>query len=165
MILASPGKRLMIPVYGYDIENTRSRRMSDHIDQLKALAADARTRAHAPYSRFRVGAAVLDDAGNLHAGCNVENASFPEGNCAETAAIAAMVVGGGRTIRELVVFGGRDAIGPCAPCGGCRQRIAEFADADTRVWLVNASGAFEAWSADRLLPGSFRFDDGGSEND
>ena len=139
--------------------------MSDPVEQLKALAADARTRAHAPYSLFRVGAAILDDAGKLHAGCNVENASFPEGNCAETAAIAAMLVDGGRTIRDIVVLGGRDAIGPCAPCGGCRQRIAEFADSDTRVWLVSAAGRVEAWSVESLLPGIFRFGHDDSEGD
>ena len=92
-------------------------------------AGSVRERAHAPYSRFRVGAAVIDETGALHTGCNVENAAYPEGICAEAAAIAAMVAGGGRRIRAIAVIGSGPAM--TTPCGGCRQRIREFADADT----------------------------------
>ena len=113
---------------------------TDAIDTeaLHSAALDARQRAHAPYSGFRVGAAILDERGHIHVGCNVENAAYPEGSCAETGAIAAMVAGGGSAIREIVVVGGRDAIVACSPCGGCRQRIREFADADSRVWMVDS---------------------------
>lgn len=139
--------------------------MTDEHERLRTVAAEARAHAHAPYSNFRVGAAIVDDAGNVHAGCNVENASYPEGNCAETGAIAAMVVSGGRVIRDIVVLGGRDTIGPCSPCGGCRQRIAEFATEDTRVWLVDAAGALAPWSVEALLPGLFRLGGAPSERD
>lgn len=138
--------------------------MSDEIRELEALATTARLHAHAPYSGFRVGAALLDDRGNVHVGCNVENAAYPEGNCAETSAIAAMVVSGGRIIRNIVIVGGGDSLVPCTPCGGCRQRIAEFSDAGTRVWLVDDDGGLQSRSVEDLLPGGFRLG-GESERD
>jgi cytidine deaminase len=95
-------------------------------------AAEAvRARAHAPYSRFHVGAAILADDGKIYSGCNVENAAYPIGNCAEASAIAAMVAGGGKRVRRMYVTGPGAA--PVTPCGGCRQRIREFADQDVVV--------------------------------
>jgi cytidine deaminase len=90
-------------------------------------ALAVRQNAYARYSNYRVGAALLDDRGKLYAGCNVENAAYPEGICAEAGAIAAMIAGGGELIHTIVIAGGHDDIEDCTPCGGCRQKIAEFA--------------------------------------
>ncbi|WP_405231418.1 cytidine deaminase [Lentisalinibacter salinarum] len=118
-------------------------------------ALAVREHAHAPYSGYRVGAAVMDEAGRVHAGCNVENAAYPEGLCAEAGAIAAMVAAGGRRIRAIAVAGGHDTPGACTPCGGCRQKIREFADADTRIVLLDGAGATVSYGIDDLLPYSF----------
>ena len=91
--------------------------------ELFAAAEAVRARAYAPYSRFAVGAAILADDGRVYAGCNVENAAYPIGNCAEASAIAAMIAGGGRRIRRVYVTG--PGAVPVTPCGGCRQRIRE----------------------------------------
>jgi cytidine deaminase len=135
-------------------------RIDDDADiaALHEAAIRVRANAHAPYSGYRVGVALIDDQGRTWLGCNVENASYPEGCCAETAAIAAMVAGGGQRIRELSVVGGHDEPGPCTPCGGCRQRISEFADAATRVWVRDAGGTMTAHGIDALLPAGFRLD-------
>ena len=108
------------------------------MDALVSLALAARAKAHAPYSRFAVGAALRTADGALHAGCNVENAAYPEGMCAEAGAIAAMVLAGGRLIAEIVVAGAGPA--PCAPCGGCRQKLREFGRPDLLVRMVDAEG-------------------------
>ena len=123
--------------------------------ELMAAARDVRTRAHAPYSGFRVGAAILDDGGRVHLGCNVENAAYPQGACAEAVAVGVMVAGGAKRIAAIAVAGGHDAPVPCAPCGGCRQRIREFADAATRVLLLGEDGRLETLSIEALLPRSF----------
>ncbi len=121
-------------------------------DALADAALAARTRAYAPYSRFAVGAAVRTDAGTIHSGCNVENAAYPEGTCAEAGAIAAMVLGGGRRIAELVVAGA----GLCTPCGGCRQKLREFGTAATHVRVVYPAGAVLLHTTlAELLPHSF----------
>lgn len=125
---------------------------------LAERAVVARERSWAPYSGFRVGAALLDDAGQVHAGCNVENASYPEGSCAETGAIAAMVAAGGRSIRAIAVAGGREAVTTCTPCGGCRQRIAEFADADTLILVLDDASSWTTYTIADLLPASFGLD-------
>lgn len=127
-------------------------------DELIAAAKKIRDRAHAPYSRFHVGAAILDEAGRLHIGCNVENAAYPQGACAEANAIGAMVAGGGRRIAAIAVAGGpagAEPIADCTPCGGCRQRIREFADADTRILMPDDAGGVQSFSIDELLPQSF----------
>lgn len=131
---------------------------SDAVQALFEQAKAVRERAHAPYSGYRVGVALRDNQGNTWTGCNVENASYPEGSCAETAAIAAMVAGGGNRLRELVVAGGQNGIEACTPCGGCRQRISEFADAGTRVWLVDDGGALREYTVPELLPHGFRLE-------
>lgn len=120
---------------------------------LWAQALAVQPRAHAPYSRFLVGAALVDDLGATHAGCNVENAAYPQGVCAETGAISAMVAGGGRHIRGLLVVGtGAQWV---TPCGGCRQKIREFAAPHTPVWVANAQGIQARLTLEALLPHSF----------
>lgn len=123
-------------------------------DPLVQAAIDVRLRAYAPYSRFQVGAAVGTADGRIFAGCNVENAAYPEGTCAEAGAIAAMVAQGGRDIRRVVVCGGGNAA--CTPCGGCRQKIREFASPRTPVTMVSAGGAvLLVRTLAELLPDSF----------
>jgi len=123
-------------------------------DLLIDAALAARASAYAPYSRFAVGAALRTTDGAIHAGCNVENAAYPEGTCAEAGAIAAMALAGGRRIAEIVVAGGGSA--PCTPCGGCRQKLREFGTAETLVHIVDATGAtLLRTSLADLLPHSF----------
>jgi cytidine deaminase len=119
-------------------------------------AKKVRRHAYAPYSGYHVGAALLDDTGQVHSGCNVENSAFPEGVCAEANAIGSMVAAGGKTIIAIAAVGGRDAIEACTPCGGCRQKILEFADGETRVLLIGDDGGIESFSIEELLPSSFR---------
>ena len=117
-------------------------------------AAEAvRARAYAPYSRFHVGAAILADDGKVYAGCNVENAAYPIGNCAEASAIAAMIAGGGKRIKRVYVTGPGSA--PVTPCGGCRQRIREFADQDVVVTSQGVDGTPLVQTVAQLLPHSF----------
>ncbi|RMF17825.1 MAG: cytidine deaminase, partial [Gammaproteobacteria bacterium] len=98
-----------------------------------ALCQRMMERAHAPYSGFHVGAAVLDDHGDLHGGCNVENAAYPLGSCAEANGIANMIAAGGRSVRAIWVMAKGQSL--VTPCGGCRQKIREFASPDTPVFL------------------------------
>ncbi len=123
--------------------------------QLTETARRAREQAYGAYSNYRVGAALVDVEGNIYIGCNVENETYPEGTCAEAGAIAAMVVNGGRTIRTIAVVGGYDEITTCTPCGGCRQKIAEFADSDTRILMIDDSGDWAEYGVGDLLPHSF----------
>jgi cytidine deaminase len=125
--------------------------------RLVEAATAVRANAYAAYSGYRVGAALLDDQGRIHTGCNVENASFPLGACAEANAIGAMVAAGGKRIVAIAAVGGRDQLDACTPCGGCRQNIREFSDEATRVILLNAKGAATTCAIDDLLPLSFRF--------
>ena len=124
-------------------------------DDLINAAMEARRHAYSRYSNFSVGAAIVDDRGHLHVGCNVENAAYPLGNCAEASAIAAMVQEGGKRIAKIAVVGGLGDIGPCTPCGGCRQRISEFADSDTVILAIDDSGEWQEYSIEALLPASF----------
>ena len=116
-------------------------------------AKAAQANAYAPYSRFKVGAALRSDSGAIHAGCNVENAAYPQGACAETGAISAMALAGDRRIAEILVVGDGEAL--CTPCGGCRQRIREFADASTRVHIAGPEGVRATFTLGGLLPESF----------
>ena len=109
--------------------------------------------AHAPYSNFRVGAALRCKSGAVFAGCNVENVAYPEGTCAEAGAIAAMVAAGQGEIAEILVLA--DSAVPVTPCGGCRQKIAEFGTPDTVVILANPGGEVGRTTLGALLPGSF----------
>jgi cytidine deaminase len=123
---------------------------------LIAAARRARSRAHAPYSRFTVGAAVLDERGRIHAGCNVENTSYGLTVCAERNAVAAAVVAGARRIVAVAVVTGADPAAP--PCGACRQVLAEFGDEDLPVLLAPPRAALpiERWRLGALLPRAFR---------
>jgi xanthosine phosphorylase len=116
--------------------------------------------AHAPYSGFRVGAAVRSASGAIFAGANVENASYPEGNCAETSAIAGMVAAGERRIVEVAVLAAGERL--CSPCGGCRQRLAEFAAPEVSVHLCDPDGLRRTVTLGELLPLSFRLGGSGS---
>ena len=127
-------------------------------EDLINAATEARGQAYCKYSGFSVGAAIIDDQDRLHVGCNVENAAYPLGNCAEAAAIAAMVQEGGKRIARIAVAGGRDQIAPCTPCGGCRQRIREFADDDTVIIVIDDSGEWQEYAIADLLPDSFHLD-------
>lgn len=117
------------------------------------LAREAMDKAHAPYSKFHVGAVVKGANGRLYAGCNVENAAYPEGCCAETSAIAAMVMDGERKIVEVLVMGAGEAL--VTPCGGCRQRIREFAAGDTPIHICSPEGLRRTVTLGELLPLSF----------
>ncbi|BCK74782.1 cytidine deaminase [Acetobacter aceti NRIC 0242] len=122
--------------------------------KLIEAASAVRERAYAPYSGFKVGAALRCDDGQVHVGCNVENAAYPEGICAEGGAIAAMVAAGGRKIVEIVVCGGGS--GPCTPCGGCRQKLREFGAPGMRVYMTDPAGqVLLVKTLSELLPDSF----------
>lgn len=127
-------------------------------EDLINAAKDARENAYCRYSGYSVGAAIIDDQGRLHVGCNVENASYPLGNCAEPAAIAAMVQEGGKRIDRIAVVGGSGDAAPCTPCGGCRQRIYEFADEDTIIITMDDSREWKRYSIAELLPAGFHLD-------
>ncbi|MGF1592160.1 MAG: cytidine deaminase [Kiloniellaceae bacterium] len=120
---------------------------------LVAAAVAAMARAYAPYSRFPVGAAVRGPSGAVYAGCNVENAAYPQGCCAEASAISALVSGGETRITEVAVAGGGDKL--VTPCGGCRQRIREFAAEDVRIHLCGPEGLRRTVTLGELLPLSF----------
>lgn len=126
---------------------------TDWLGPLWDAALKVRAHAHAPYSRFAVGAAVLDEQGRVHAGCNVENAAYPQGWCAETSALAAMVAAGGRHVRAVLVVG--EAAEPVTPCGGCRQKLREFAADDCPVIAADGQGVRGRFTLGQLLPVSF----------
>jgi cytidine deaminase len=121
--------------------------------QLFAAAKTAHANAYAPYSRFHVGAALRTPDGAVYSGCNVENAAYPQGSCAEAGAIAAMALAGERRIAEILVIGDGDAL--CTPCGGCRQRIREFADPSTAIHIAGREGVRATFTLGELLPESF----------
>jgi cytidine deaminase len=117
------------------------------------LAVTAMAKAYAPYSGFRVGASIRTEDGRTYSGCNIENVAFPEGWCAETTAIAHMVMDGGGVIAEVCVVGEKgDAI---TPCGGCRQRIAEFGSPETKIHLCGRDGMVATHTLAELLPAAF----------
>ena len=123
------------------------------LDDMILLARAAQQKAYAPYSNFKVGACLRAEDGSLHAGANVENAAYPQGQCAEASAIGAMIAAGARKIVEVVVIG--DGDGLCTPCGGCRQRLNEFATPDTPVHICGPKGLRKTFSLGELLPGAF----------
>jgi cytidine deaminase len=139
----------------------------DRWRDLFEAALTARLKAHAPYSGFLVGAALRSETGLIHAGCNIENAAYPVGNCAEASAIALMHMAGERRIAEALVLGWParlDApgkakalakVGLCSPCGGCRQRLREFAALDCPVHLAGPQGLIMTTTVGDLLPHSF----------
>ena len=114
----------------------------------------ARTHAHAPYSKFYVGAAMRDETGRVHAGCNIENAAYPQGWCAEPSAISHLIMAGSKHITEVVVLGNGTTL--CTPCGGCRQKIREFAGGDVKIHCCTESGELiQSFTLEELLPASF----------
>ena len=122
-------------------------------DALLDAARAAREHAYAPYSRFAVGAALLDEHGRVHPGCNVENAAYPQGVCAEAGALSALVLAGGTRIVAALVVG--DGAQPCTPCGGCRQKLREFGDDALPVLVADPSGLRARFTLGQLLPASF----------
>lgn len=122
-------------------------------DELLNAARTMMQRSYCRYSGFPVGAALISSSGQIYTGCNVENASFPEGTCAEAGAIAAMVASGERRIQAIYVMGAGDAL--VSPCGGCRQRIREFAQPDTQVHICSPTGIRQTLTVQELLPYSF----------
>ena len=121
--------------------------------EMLELARAAMGHAYAPYSRFPVGAVVRGESGALYAGCNVENAAFPLGSCAEASAISALILAGQRRIIEVLVIGKGPAL--VSPCGGCRQRLREFADDATPVHICDPDGIRRTVALGELLPLSF----------
>lgn len=127
--------------------------MNNQQAALIEAARQVRARAYAPYSKFLVGAAVLDEHGHIHAGCNVENAAYPQGWCAEASALAAMVAAGGRRVVAVAVCA--EAPEPVTPCGGCRQKLREFAAGDCPVWVADLQGLRGSYTMAELLPHGF----------
>ena len=129
--------------------------MTINIASLTKAALDARDKAHAPYSNHPVGVALLADNGSVYSGCNIENAAYPLGQCAEATAIGCMVLGGGKRIKHIVIVG--PAEHACTPCGGCRQKIREFTTSEgVPVTICKNDGTvlMELSSAE-LLPHAF----------
>ncbi len=122
-------------------------------ETLRDAALAVRENAHAPYSDFKVGAAIRTASGAVFRGCNVENVAYPEGTCAEAGAIAAMCAAGERAVTEVYVVAGSPE--PVPPCGGCRQKLAEFGAGDVVVTLATLDGAERRTTIADLLPGAF----------
>lgn len=121
--------------------------------RLLAASLAARAHSHSPYSRYAVGAAVLDEQGRIHVGANIENAAYPQGWCAEATALGAMVMAGGRRAQAVLVTGpGPDII---TPCGGCRQKLREFAGGELLIIAGDPGGIRQQWTLAELLPFSF----------
>ena len=123
------------------------------LEALFEAAKAVQAKAYAPYSRFKVGAAIVTPDGQVFTGCNVENAAYPVGSCAEAGAISAMLAAGESRIAEIVVMGEGDNL--VTPCGGCRQRIREFAASDTPIHIAGPEGIRRSFTLEELLPFSF----------
>ena len=129
--------------------------MSSVLDSKKAieLASTAMNKAYVPYSEFKVGAVIETQNGMVYSGCNVENAAYPEGTCAEAGAIAAMVLDGEHQIDNIYVMGNGEQL--VTPCGGCRQKIREFSTPETQIHICGPEGVRKTLSMEELLPFSF----------
>lgn len=127
--------------------------MDADVEELFVAAKAVQANAHAPYSNFPVGAAVRTASGRVYAGCNVENAAYPQGSCAEAGAIAAMVAAGDREIVAVLTICEGEELGTC--CGGCRQRIREFAAGNAVIYAAGPAGVRATFTLDELLPHSF----------
>ena len=124
------------------------------MNALVEAALKARLNSYSPYSNFKVGAAFLDEHGIIHSGCNVENSAYPEGTCAEAGALSALAISGARKIMEVAVVGA--GAGLVTPCGGCRQKIREFAAPDVKIHVCDDHGTVKrTFTLDELLPSSF----------
>ena len=127
--------------------------ISENFEKLFLEAKKVREKAHVPYSQFKVGAAFLTENDSIISGCNVENAAYPQSQCAEASAIGNLVSSGYTKIKEVVVIGSGDLL--CSPCGGCRQRLREFASLDTLIHMCNMDGHLKTSTLEELLPDSF----------
>ena len=127
--------------------------ISDNFQKLFEEAKKVREKAHVPYSQFKVGAAFLTEANSIVVGCNVENAAYPQSQCAEATAIGNLVSQGYLKIKEVVVIGSGNLL--CSPCGGCRQRLREFASLDVPIHMCNTKGHLKTSTLKELLPDSF----------
>ena len=130
--------------------------VKDNVKEVIERALNVQQHSHAPYSTFKVGAAILTPSGDVFAGCNVENAAYPLGQCAEATAIGNMVSHGFSQIQAIVIASPNDDF--CFPCGGCRQKIAEFAPNPTPVIMVTQSGKTHETTIGELLPNAFRIE-------
>ena len=127
--------------------------ISDNFEKLFKACKEVREQAHVPYSNFKVGAAFLTEDNNIITGCNVENAAYPQSQCAEASAIGNLISQGYKSIKEVVVIGSGDLLS--SPCGGCRQRIREFASPNVKIHMCNGSGHMKTSTLEELLPNSF----------
>ena len=127
--------------------------ISKNFENLFKAASLVRQEAHVPYSNFKVGAAFLTEDNKIITGCNVENAAYPQSQCAEASAIGNLVSNGFTKIKEVVVIGSGDLL--CSPCGGCRQRLREFAALDVNIHMCNVNGHIKTSTLEDLLPDSF----------
>ena len=127
--------------------------ISDNFQRLFKACKEVREQAHVPYSNFKVGAAFLTEDNNIITGCNVENAAYPQSQCAEASAIGNLISQGYKSIKEIVVIGSGNLL--CSPCGGCRQRIREFASLNVKIHMCNESGHMKTSTLEILLPDSF----------
>ena len=127
--------------------------MEIDVAEMFAAALAVQQNAYAPYSNYRVGAAILTANGRIYAGCNVENAAYPQGACAEAGAIAMMVAAGEREIVAVLTVCDGDELGTC--CGGCRQRIREFAPLSAPIYAADGNGVRATFTLEQLLPHSF----------
>ena len=126
---------------------------NERLPELLSAARAARVHAHAPYSHFAVGAALLDEQGRVHAGANIENAAYPQGLCAEAVALSHLVMAGGQRITAAVVVG--EGLRPVTPCGGCRQKLREFAGDDLPIVVADGTSVRSRHTLGELLPHSF----------
>ncbi len=124
-----------------------------NLEPLYLAAQKAQQKAYAPYSNFKVGVAILDENNAIHSGCNVENAAYPIGCCAEQSAVSQMVLNAGTQIQHILILG-KDGL-PCPPCGACRQIIAEHGNDGTQIHLENTKGEFTSQTIKELLPNAF----------
>ena len=127
--------------------------ISENFEKLFLKAKSIRENAHAPYSQFKVGAAFLTENDSIISGCNVENAAYPQSQCAEASAIGNLISSGYTKIKEVVVIGSGNLL--CSPCGGCRQRLREFASLNTPIHMCNMDGHLKTSTLKKLLPDSF----------
>ena len=127
--------------------------ISENFQKLFEEAKKVRAKAHVPYSQFKVGAAFLTENNSIVIGCNVENAAYPQSQCAEASAIGNLISQGHKSIIEIVVVGSGNKL--CSPCGGCRQRLREFSKLDVPVHMCNVNGHIKTSTIGELLPDSF----------
>ncbi len=129
------------------------KKINEQYSELIKSAIRIMETAYVPYSKFHVGASILDNNETIHSGSNVENAAYPVGCCAEASAISIMIASGGTKIKAIAVAGDGELL--CTPCGGCRQRIREFANLDTPILVCGKEGLRKKFTLSELLPASF----------